>query len=464
MTVSRWCRHAMGPLAAACVAYAALPVTGCGGTDESSESNVRSDLLVATVKRQDVIVEVSATGVVEPIRVIEIKSKASGEIIAMPVETGDVVPRGALLARVDTTDVAIELRQRTADVATRRAEATIADRQLERSRDLYRRGMISQDEYDHATLGATTARSSLIRAETELGRAREGFSDTNIRAPSAGTILSKSVEQGQIIASATREVSGGTTLLKMADLTRVQVRALIDETDIGKVSAGQRATVRVDAFPDRRFAGEILKIEPEGVEERDITFFPVLIHIDNADYVLRPGMNGTLDIHIDRRDNTLALTNDAVKTVQQAMQIAPMLGIEPDTIRALIGAPPRRRPGGPGTSDGASGERFRPPREGRSGRGGGPGMRRFPRPEGGFTPPPGASGTTNGKAVVFISDSSGVRAEVIGTGIQNWNVTEVLRGLGEGDEVMIPPSPLIAQQFEQFRERMKRWSSLPGQR
>jgi len=435
-------------------------VMGCDGNGDMA-NNTRKDLLAAVVKRQDVVVEVSATGTIEPIRVIEIKSKASGEILNLPVETGDTVKRSALLAQIDTTDVAAEVRQQTADLAAQRARFQIAQRQAQRARDLFSSGMISQDELDQAQLDYTNAQSNLIRTETELQRAQDRFSDTVVRAPSDGTIISKSVEVGQIIASATSQVSGGTTLMTMADLSRVQIRSLIDETDIGKIKPGQDVTVRVDAIQNRVFRGQILKVEPQGIVERDITFFPVIVEIDNDERMLLPSMNASVDIHIDRRTNVLALTNDAVKTTQQAFSIAPMLNIDPDTIRSLLASA-----AGVDTTKRVLGEdALPPPGSGMGlglGMGGGPGGR----------PPSGSSGgrvsrnnrpaVDMNRAVVFVADSLKYRPVVIQTGIQNWEVTEVLGGLHEGDTVVIPPSPLIAQQFQEFRDRMQARSGLPG--
>lgn len=429
--------------------------SGCDGDSEAA-NNTRKDLLAAVVKRQDVVVEVSATGTIEPIRVIEIKSKASGEILHLPVETGDTVKRGALLVQIDTTDVAAEVRQQTADLAAQRARFRIAQRQADRARDLFASGMISQDDLDQAQLDYTNAQSNLIRTETELQRAQDRFSDTVVRAPSDGTIISKSVEVGQIIASATSQVSGGTTLMTMADLSRVQIRSLIDETDIGKIKAGQNVTVRVDAIPNRILRGQILKVEPQGLVERDITFFPVIVEIDNEERLLLPSMNAGVDIHIDRRANVLALTNDAVKTTQQAFSIAPMLNIDPDTIRSLLAST-----AGVDTTKRDFGEdALPPPGSGMGlglGMGGGPGgssggrVSRNNRPAADMT-----------RAVVFVADSLRYRPVVIQMGIQNWEVTEVLSGLREGDTVVIPPSPLIAQQFQEFRDRMQARSGLPG--
>ena len=101
-----------------------------------------------------------------------------------------------------------------------------------------------------------------------LENARIQLEDTDVRAPITGTIIAKNVERGQVISSPTSDVGGGTVLLKMADLSLVQVRTLVDETDIGKIQPGQRATVTVDAYPNRPFEGTVLKIEPQAVASR----------------------------------------------------------------------------------------------------------------------------------------------------------------------------------------------------
>ena len=119
-------------------------------------------------------------------------------------------------------------------------------------------------------------------------------------APITGTIIEKTVERGQVISSPTSDVGGGTVLLKMADLNLVQVRTLVDETDIGKIQAGQRATVTVDAYPNRPFEGTVLKIEPQAETEQNVTMFPVLVRIENRNGLLRPGMNAEVEIHVGR--------------------------------------------------------------------------------------------------------------------------------------------------------------------
>ena len=121
----------------------------------------------------------------------------------------------------------------------------------------------------------------------------------------AGTIIEKTVSLGTVITSATGAFGGGTTLLKMADLSQVRVRALFNETDIGQVRPGQTATVTVDAYPDRRFTGIVEKIEPQAVIQQNVTMFPVLVNLENGEGLLKPGMNGETSVLVDQRSDVL---------------------------------------------------------------------------------------------------------------------------------------------------------------
>src|SRR5207248_5196096 len=120
-----------------------------------------------------------------------------------------------------------------------------------------------------AVLDFANANAAVVRAKVAVDNARIMLEDTDVRAPVTGTIIEKDVERGAVIASATTNVSGGTTLLKMANLDLVQVRALVDETDVGKVQPGQLTTVTVDAYPNRPFQGTVLKIEPQAQTEQN---------------------------------------------------------------------------------------------------------------------------------------------------------------------------------------------------
>ena len=140
----------------------------------------------------------------------------------------------------------------------------------------------------------------------------------------------------------------------------VQVRTLVDETDIGKIQPGQRATVTVDAYPNRPFQGAVLKIEPQAQTEQNVTMFPVLVRIDNKEGLLRPGMNAEVEIHVGRRDSVLAVPNAALRTQRDVGSAAQVLGLRlrrcSRQLAADSGAAGQRGSGGSGTARRARGD------------------------------------------------------------------------------------------------------------
>ena len=257
------------------------------------------------VERRTIALSVQANGTVEPVDIVEVKSKASGTIVRMPVDIGSNVKTGELLVQIDPRDVQNQYTQAAADVSSATAQRSAALAQRNRSAELYKEKIITAQEMDQATLDFANADANLIKARTNLSIARVRLEDATVRAPSNGTIIEKPVSEGMVISSATSSASGGTTILKMADLTKVRMRAFVNETDIGSVQPGQTATVTVDAFPNRRFVGLVSQVEPEAVVQSSVTMFPVLVSLNNFDGALKPGMNGqvTMDIahHEDRK-------------------------------------------------------------------------------------------------------------------------------------------------------------------
>ncbi len=178
----------------------------------------------------------------------------------------------------------------------------------------------------------------MVGAEVNVENAKIRMADTDVRAPITGTIIEKNVERGQVISSPTSDVGGGTILLKMADLNLVQVRTLVDETDIGKIKSGLRATVTVDAYPNTPFDGEVLKVEPQAQTQQNVTMFPVIVRIQNRDGRLRPGMNAEVEIHVGQRDSVPAVPNAALRTQKDVTSAAQVLGLNPDDIPAMLAA------------------------------------------------------------------------------------------------------------------------------
>jgi HlyD family secretion protein len=290
------------------------------------------------VERRNIVVSAQASGAIQPDTTVEVKSKASGEILELMVETGQVVPRGTLMVRVDQRTARNTLAQAEAQLEVARASLQNSQVQRDRANDLFKSQSITKAEQETATLNYASAKSNLVSAQVAVENAKIKLADTDVRAPITGTIISKSVERGQVISSPTSDVGGGTVLLQMADLNLVQVRALVDETDIGKIRAGLPVTVTVDAFPNSPFDGRVIKVEPLAETQQNVTMFPVIIGIQNRDGRLRPGMNTEVEIHVGQRDSVLAVPNAALRTQKDVTSAAQVLGIDPSALPAMLAA------------------------------------------------------------------------------------------------------------------------------
>lgn len=290
----------------------------------------------AGVERRSLEVIVGSAGVVEPLASVEVKSKASGEVLELKVETGDNVNAGDLMVRIDPRTVQNRLDQAEAELKAALSRRSISESQMQRAERLVKQGTLTETDFEQAALELANAEAQVVSANVAVENARIAVDDTDIRAPVNGTIIEKPVEKGQVISSPTQDFGGGTLLLKMADLSAVQVRALIDETDIGKVRAGMPARVTVAAYPNQPFDGDVVKIEPQAVVDQNVTMFAVIISIQNPDGLLLPGMNAEVDVSIASRRDVLTIPVMALRTERDVSATAGILGISESELRQQI--------------------------------------------------------------------------------------------------------------------------------
>ena len=300
-------------------------LVGCGGGDKEEEFKFYT-LKEAGAQQLELTVE--ASGTVEAISSIEIKSKASGQVLFLGAEVGDYVEEGVVLARIDQRTPTNTLAQANADLEVAKVRLSNAQNQFNRSKRLHDEGNISDKSFEDAQEAFSSARAQLVRAEVFLENARIALDDTSVRSPIAGTVISRLAEVGQVITSPTSAVGGGTLLMEMADLNKVRVRALIDEIDIGKISIGQEVTLKVSAYRDKRFTGVVSKIEPMSKIDQNVTTFPVLIDIENKDNLLLIGMNTDVEIEILNEEVALALPAGSLRTRKDVVSVAGLLGIK----------------------------------------------------------------------------------------------------------------------------------------
>ena len=435
------------------------------------------------VEQRDIIVSAQAAGAIQPDTTVEVKSKASGEVLQLNAETGQLVKRGAPLVRIDPRNARNTLAQAQADLDVAQAKLANATSQKRRADELFKSQSITEQEHDQSVLDYADASAQVVRSRVSVDNARIQLEDTDVRAPITGTIIAKTVERGTVIASATANVSGGTTLLQMADLNLVQVRTLVDETDIGKVQPGQLATITVDAYPNRPFEGTVLKIEPQAQTEQNVTVFPVLVRIQNREGLLRPGMNTEVEIHVGNREGVPAVPNAALRTPRDVASAAQVLGLSTEEVQKQLAASASQSASSAGASTRTGAGSDRVPDSGQvrsdSARRLGSDSTRRLRPDsaarrrGQFG---GAAGTGRrtrgtdaggGRYIVF-AKRNGVPTPVwIRTGLTDLDYSEVLGGLSLGDSVYVLPSASLVQSQQDMQRRTNQITgggAVPGMR
>ena len=234
--------------------------------------------------------------------------------------------------------------------------------------------------------------------------AKIALDDTIVRSPVQGTIISRPVEVGQVISSPTSAVGGGTVLMTMADLSKVRVRALVDEIDVGKVSIGQTVSIKVAAYRDKEFFGTVSKIEPLAKIEQNVTTFPVLIDIDNNENLLLLGMNTDVVIEVLNKNVTLSTPTMSLRTRKDIYSAATILNIPKETIDTFL-------------SEKVDGENFN-------------------------------------KFIVIKDSKNGPQLIWVKIGESDLSYVEVITGLTREDTVFILPSKSLFDYQQRFKERV----------
>jgi HlyD family secretion protein len=307
---------------------------------------------LATVERGTMVKSVVATGKVEPITKVEIKSKANGIIKVLNVDIDRAVKEGDVLVELDREQLAAALRGAEANLQAARASLEAAEAQLkknvveaegpdaefarrayDRAQSLYSQHLIAQSALDDAhglvemadnrkraaqsqlaisQAKVAEARAQVAQAKAAADRAAEDNANATIRAPIRGTVLSRDVEIGSPVSSILNLGANATLVMTLGDIDRVFVRGKVDEADIGRVRLGQQARIRVETFKDKVFNGRVTQISPMGVEKDNVTNFEVRVSIDNPGKELRANMTANAEIVLEEHPNALIVPESAV--------------------------------------------------------------------------------------------------------------------------------------------------------
>jgi HlyD family secretion protein len=402
-------------------------IAGCAQDEEVRTWNITN------VTVRNIIVAVQAAGIIEPVTTVELKSKASGEILEISAETGAVVEAGTLLVQIDKRTPRNALAQADAELEAARARRDIAKSQRDRSEKLFKSGTLNKVDVEQSILEYANSKAEVVRSEVAVENARIALDDTEVRAPIQGTVIVRNVEVGQVISSPTQDVGGGTELITMADLRYVQVRALVDETDIGKIIPNQQAIVTVAAYPNQPFNGTVLKVEPQAEDEEAVTLFAVIVTIENELGLLKPGMNAEVEVDIANRMEVPAIPTMALRIPADIEAAALFTGIPEEDLREQLTS------GGmdlPDAASGASEETEATDDADKSDE---------PLRNQGYL--------FGGKYWIFVMRDGKPYAQYIQTGLTDLDYSEVISGV-TGDEqiILLPSSDLILSQ-----DRFKKW-------
>jgi len=297
------------------VILAALAALAVAAAYYQKYSGATVKIKTQPVARGDLIVSVSASGAIEPNFQVEVKSKASGEILAFDFEPGDYVTKGQTLLTLDQRTEKRNLAQQQADLARvtselESAKASLLEQELrlKRTRKLFDKNLVSDQELDSAVAGAATARARIGEIEARIMKAKlavddasERLEDTVIDSPIDGVIVEKTVERGQIISSGITSVTGGTKLCVIADLSRLFIFALVDETDIGKVQLRQKARIVLDAYPDDRIPAHVDAIAYEAKTVSNVTTYIVDVIPERTPAHMRSGMTANVSFVLAKK-------------------------------------------------------------------------------------------------------------------------------------------------------------------
>lgn len=378
-----------------------LIITACGSGEPEKPATY--------YKKQDIsseLLEVSieASGIIEAISSIEIKSKASGEILYLGAEVGDFVNKGSVLGQIDQRTPTNILNQSKSDLEASKVRLENAKSQYERGIELHENGSISDKAFEDIQENFAQAKSTLVRTEVSYENAKIALDDTVVRSPISGTIISRPVEVGQVISSPTSAVGGGTLLMTMADLSKVRVRALVDEIDVGKVSIGQMVSIKVAAYRDKEFFGTVSKIEPLAKVDQNVTTFPVLIDIDNKENLLLLGMNTDVVIEVLNKQVSMSTPTMSLRTRKDIYSAASILNIPKSDVDNFL-------------DNKVKGENYN-------------------------------------KFIVIKDSKNGPALTWVEIGESDLSNVEVINGLNSGDTVYILPSKSLFDYQQRFRERV----------
>lgn len=293
----------IGVVAAAAVAVCCI-LAFCGkGKHEISYET-------AVVGEGNISNSVTATGTIEPVTSVDVGTQVSGIVANIYVDYNSVVKKGQVIAELDKTNLVSQVNTAKASLNNAQSQLTYQRANYNRYNTLYKKGLVSADEYETALLAYRQAQDEVKQRRESLQQAQTNLGYATITSPVDGVVLSREVEEGQTVAAS---FETPTLFIIAQDLTDMRVIADVDEADIGEVREGERVTFTVDAYPDDTFNGTVTQVRQEGNTEDNVVTFEVVISAPNKDLKLKPGLTANVTIYTLDKQNVMSVPNKALR-------------------------------------------------------------------------------------------------------------------------------------------------------
>jgi HlyD family secretion protein len=359
-----------------------------------------------SVTRGNVETIISSTGTLVAIGTVDVGTQVSGKIAQVLVDFNDTVKKDQVLAVLDTVILTQSVQESRANLKKMQALYDQANFEYERKKNLFQQKLVSEQEYIEAKTGKATSEVGVKQAQIALDKALTDYGYAIIRSPISGTVIDRAVEQGQTVAAS---FSTPTLFTIAKDLTKMEIEALVDESDIGSIKTGQKVRFTVQTYQDKIFQGIVKQVRLQPQTVSNVVNYTVIIGADNKDQLLLPGMTATVDFIIESRENVLIVPNSALKIKPTEKMLAEAQEARrarmdqlPDSVRAKI----RKRVNAQ-------------------------------RPEG--QPPAGFNESKRPTTVWYISDTGQTLMAFVKTGLSDSKNTEILANpeIKEGTKIIV---------------------------
>lgn len=253
---------------------------------------------------------ITATGSIEPVTSVTVGTQVSGIVSKLYVDYNSVVKKGQVIAELDKTNLTSELNTAKANLASMQSTLSYQTANFKRNQTLYKKGLISANEFEEAQLAYRQAKENVATARENVRKAQTNLGYATITSPIDGIVLSKSVEEGQTVAAS---FSTPELFTIAQDLTNMQVVADVDEADIADVKVGERVSFTVDAYPTETFSGTVKQVRQEATTTNNVVTYEVVISAPNADMKLKPGLTANVTIFTSELDGVLSIPSKALR-------------------------------------------------------------------------------------------------------------------------------------------------------